>query len=44
MSLRQEQARLAGYSNAAEYLMSNKVSIHIMRRVASQVLAQLCPD
>ena len=27
MSLRQEQARLAGYSNAAEYLMSNKVSI-----------------
>ncbi len=40
MSLRQEQARLAGYSNAAEYLMSNKVSIHIMRRVASQVLAQ----
>ncbi len=25
MSLRQEQARLAGYDNAAKYLMSNKV-------------------
>ena len=42
MSLRQEQARLAGYSNAAEYLMSNKVSI--LDRGHLLIVAQLHPD
>ena len=31
ISLRQEQAQLAGYSNAAEYLMSNKVRASCQR-------------
>ena len=29
MSLRQEQAQLAGYENAADYLMSNKVRARV---------------
>lgn len=28
LALRQEQAHLTGYSNAAEYLMANKVGFH----------------
>ena len=44
MSLRQEQARLAGYSNAAEYLMSNKVSIHIINEERISFMIQLHPD
>ena len=39
MSLRQEQARLAGYSNAAEYLMSDKVSRCILDKGCTSVAA-----
>lgn len=44
MSLRQEQAQLAGYNNAADYLMSNKVraSCHGSSRDLTCIVLLLC--